>query len=65
VTAANGAATSKDKNFVQKVSERNAQDAAGQLIARSKVLASLVNDNKLTIVAAMHDVGTGAVAWLG
>jgi len=64
VTAADGAANSKDKNFVQKVSERNAQDAAKQLIARSKVLASLVDDNKLTILAAMHDVSTGVVTWL-
>jgi hypothetical protein len=37
----------------------------GQLTARSKVLASLVGDQKLTIVAAMHDVGTGVVTWLG
>jgi carbonic anhydrase len=64
VTAAEGAATSKDKQFVQKVSERNARDAAGQLISRSKVLAALVDDHKLTIVAAMHDVSTGMVTWL-
>jgi carbonic anhydrase len=65
VAAADGAATSKDKKFVQKVSDRNAQDAAGQLTSRSKVLASLVDDHKLTIVAAMHDVSTGVVTWLG
>lgn len=64
VTAADGALSSKDKKFVQKVSERNAQDAAGQLTSRSKVLASLVEDHKLTIVAAMHDVSTGMVTWL-
>jgi carbonic anhydrase len=65
VTAADGAANSKDKKFVEKVSERNAQDAAGQLITRSKVLASLVDDHKLTIVAGIHDLGTGVVTWLG
>ena len=64
VTAADGGANSKDKKFVQKVSERNAKDAAGQLVSRSKVLASLVDDQKLTIVAAMHDVSTGVVTWL-
>ncbi|MGA2396533.1 MAG: carbonic anhydrase [Steroidobacteraceae bacterium] len=64
VTAADGAASSKDKKFVQKVSERNARDAAGQLISRSKVLASLADDGKLTIAAAMHDVSTGVVTWL-
>ena len=65
VTAADGPADSKNKKFVQKVSERNAQDAAAQLISRSKVLASLVDDHKLTVVAAMHDVSTGVVTWLG
>ena len=65
VTAADGAGNSKDKKFVQKVSERNAQDAAGQLITRSKVLASLVDDHKLTIVAGMYDLSTGVVTWLG
>ena len=64
VTAADGGENSKDKKFVQKVSERNAKDAAGQLVSRSKVLASLVDDQKLTIVAAMHDVSTGMVTWL-
>src|ERR1700678_1989623 len=65
VTAADGPADSKNKKFVQKVSERNAQDAAAQLISRSKVLASLVDEHKLTVVAAMHDVSTGVVTWLG
>jgi carbonic anhydrase len=65
VTAADGAGTSKDKKFVEKVSERNAQDAAGQLITRSTVLAGLVDAHKLTIVVAMHDLSTGAVTWLG
>lgn len=64
VSAADGAASSKDKKFVQKVSERNARDAAGQLTSRSKVLASMVDDGKLTIAAAMHDVSTGVVTWL-
>jgi carbonic anhydrase len=64
VTAAAGAANSKDKKFVQQVSERNAQDAAGQLVSRSKVMAGLVDDHKLTIAAAMHDVSTGVVSWL-
>jgi carbonic anhydrase len=65
VTAADGAANSKDKKFVQKVGERNAQDAAGQLITRSKVLSSLVDAHKLTIVAGMDDLSTGVVTWLG
>jgi hypothetical protein len=30
----------------------------------NKGMASLVQEQKLKIVAAMHDVGTGAVHWL-
>ena len=62
VTAASGPGTSKDKAFVWKVSERNARDAAGQLVSRSTVLAGLVNDRKFTIVPAMHDVSAGVVS---
>jgi carbonic anhydrase len=65
VTSAGSGGNSKDKKFVQKVAERNAQDAAGQMISRSTVLATLVDSHKLTIVAAMHDVSTGVVTWLG
>jgi carbonic anhydrase len=49
--------------FVQNVADRNAQDAAGMLTSRSAVIASLVQEQKLKIVAAMHDVGTGVVHW--
>ncbi len=56
--------TSKDKQFVQHVADRNAKDAAAMLVGRSNVLAALVKDHKLKIVSAMHDVGTGTVTWL-
>ena len=65
VTDAGGARDSKNKKFVQRVSERNVVDAASQLSARSKILAGLVSEQKLLIVGAMHDVSTGAVSWLG
>jgi carbonic anhydrase len=65
VTDAGGARDSKNKKFVQKVSERNVADATSQLTTRSKILASLVSERKLLIVGAMHDVSTGAVSWLG
>jgi carbonic anhydrase len=64
VTDAGGPRDSKNKKFVQKVSERNVKDAAAQLAARSPILAGLAGDQKLLIVGAMHDVGTGAVSWL-
>jgi carbonic anhydrase len=56
--------TSKNKQFVQSVADRNAKDAAGMLTSRSEVMASLVKGGKLEIVTAMHDVTTGKVRWL-
>jgi carbonic anhydrase len=56
--------TSKNKKFVQSVADQNAMDAASQLTARSEVLAALVKEQKLKIVAAMHDVSTGVIRWL-
>ena len=60
-----GVVSSKDKALVQRVADRNAKDAAAQLTGRSEVMAGLVREGKLKIVYAMHDVGTGRVAWLG
>lgn len=59
-----GERTSKNKKFVQSVADRNAKDAAGMLITRSDVIALLVKEQKLKIVSAMHNIGTGAVSWL-
>ena len=64
ISDAGGERTSKNKNFVQKVADQNAKDAAGMLTSRSDVMASLVKESKLKIVSAMHDVLTGAVSWL-
>jgi carbonic anhydrase len=59
-----GDRTSKNKRFVQSVAERNAKDAAGMLITRSDLIASLVKEHKLKIASAMHNIGTGVVSWL-
>lgn len=64
VEDAGGARNSKNKPFVQRVSERNAQDAAAQLVSRSEVLAHAVSGGGLSIVPAMHDVTTGVVSWI-
>lgn len=64
VTDAGGSRDSKNKKFVQRVSERNVVDATSQLTMRSKIMAGLVSEQKLRIVGAMHDVSTGAVSWL-
>jgi len=59
-----GAQDSKNKKLVQAVADQNARDASAMLMARSEVLRELVAAGKLKIVAAMHDVGTGKVAWM-
>jgi carbonic anhydrase len=64
ITDAGGARDSKNKGFVQRVSERNAKDAASQLVSRSEVLAQAVGGGGLSIVPAMHDVTTGVVTWI-
>jgi carbonic anhydrase len=63
ISDAGGERTSKNKQFVQRVADQNAKDAAGMLISRSEVMASLVKGGKLEIVCAMHDVSTGKVRW--
>jgi carbonic anhydrase len=64
VTNVPGPRDSKNKKFVQAVGERNVKDAAAQLTTRSPILAGLVNEHKLLIAGAMHDVSTGVVSWL-
>jgi len=65
VTDAGGSRDSKNKTFVQRVSERNVVDAASQLTTRSKIMAGLASERKLLIVGAVHDVRSGVVSWLG
>jgi carbonic anhydrase len=65
VAAHTGKSTSKDNKFVQAVAEQNVHDAALSLIEHSEVLSGLVSAGHLEIAAAIHDVNTGAVTWLG
>jgi carbonic anhydrase len=58
-----GPQTSKNKQLVQAAADQNARDAAAMLLARSEVLRALVAQGKLKVVAAMHDVSTGRIAW--
>jgi carbonic anhydrase len=64
VTDVQGPRNSKNKKFVQRVTERNVKDAAASLVTRSEVMAALVSGHKLLIASAVHDVSTGAVSWL-
>ena len=57
-----GTPSSKDQALVQRVAERNVQDAVTRLNA-APVLAALVQAGQLRIVGAMHDVATGRIGW--
>ena len=59
-----GEHTSKNKDFVQQVAIANARLGAEKLADTSDVLRGLVAAKQLRIVAAMHDVATGQVAFL-
>jgi carbonic anhydrase len=59
-----GEQTSKNKHFVQQVATTNARLAAQGLQQDSQVLRDLVAQDKLRIVAAMHDVASGRITFL-
>lgn len=58
-----GVPSSKDAALVQRVAERNVQDAMARLMG-SEVLAARVGAGELKIAGAMHDVATGEIRWL-
>ncbi|MEO8486345.1 MAG: carbonic anhydrase [Betaproteobacteria bacterium] len=57
--------TSKNAACVQVVADANAKIASTQLASRSEVLRALVDQKRLRIVAAIHDVATGRVTFVG
>ncbi len=59
-----GDKTSKNSKLVQNVADANAILAAKRLSSRSDVLREMVMNKQLVIVAAMHDISTGAVKFL-
>ncbi|HOB67531.1 carbonic anhydrase family protein [Ottowia sp.] len=58
-----GVKSSKNKELVQKVADRNVLDATRTIRDKSPVLAELMDAGKLKVVGAMHDIGTGRVSW--
>ena len=62
---ATGEANTKNKAYVQAVADANAKLTAAQVASRSLVLRKLVDDKKLRVVSAMHDVATGRVTFFG
>ncbi|CAM5473905.1 hypothetical protein ATER59S_03191 [Aquamicrobium terrae] len=62
--AGDGPRDSHNDRLVQKVAEQNARLTAASLTERSAILARLADAGRLKVMAAMHDITTGRVAWL-
>jgi carbonic anhydrase len=56
---------SHNKYLVQKVTEANARMVAENITRRSPILKELVYAKQLAILAAVHDLASGKVFWLG
>lgn len=59
-----GVTSSKDKQLVQRLAEQNVNDATQYILTKSPVIAKLVLDRKVRVVAAMQDLASGKVNWL-
>jgi carbonic anhydrase len=62
-TKIEGERTSKDKKLVQAVADTNAKLAAKLILDRSPVLKEMADTKQIVVVAAMHDLTTGKVAF--
>lgn len=58
-----GVPSSKNKKLVQELADQNAKDAVDHIMQKSEVIAKLVKDGKVKVVAAMHDISTGKISW--
>lgn len=55
--------TSSNAEFVEQVAELNVKLAMKQIMQKSPVIAELVNNGQITLVAGMYDVETGQVVF--
>ena len=56
-----GERTSANKDYVQAVAHENVEMTVRNMVDRSPVMRGLVEEGKLIVVGAMHDVATGKV----
>jgi len=63
VDGVEGERSSKNKEYVNAVTEKNVALTVQNTIDRSPVLRGLVEDGKLIVIGAMHDVNTGKVTF--
>lgn len=55
--------TSKNTEFVEKVTRINVKNSVEQILDESKIIRNLVQEGKTGIIPAMYDVGTGRVTF--
>lgn len=58
-----GVPSSKNTKLVQDLADQNAKDAVDNIMKKSEVIAKLVKEGKVKVVAAMHDLKTGKISW--
>ena len=63
VTDIEGPRTSANKDFVQAVAHQNVEMTVRNMVERSPVMHGLVEQGKLIVIGAMHDVTTGVVSF--
>lgn len=56
--------TSKNAEFVEAVAHENVRQTVQNILDRSPVMAGLVEEGRLIVIGAMHDVATGRVTFL-
>ena len=59
-----GERTSKNKKFVEAVTHENVDMTVQNILDRSPVIRRLVEEGKVAVVGAMHDVATGKVTFM-
>ena len=59
-----GERTSKNPEYVQAVAHENVEQTVRNMVERSPVMHGLVEEGKLIVVGAMHNVATGEVTFM-
>ncbi len=59
-----GPGTSKDKDYVKKVTEQNVRDSIHEIRERSSILRGLIDSGQVGIAGALYDVSTGTVTFM-
>jgi carbonic anhydrase len=62
-TGIEGPQSSANKDLVQAVADQNVLDTMARLQKESDVLRGLVDEGKIKILGAMHDVASGRIRW--